>query len=341
MAFASDAEVYIVAALGVVLIFAFALGFGIIPYKVKAFHSSQLLIDLTTSFAAGLYLGFSLAYLLPEAISILLDTYGEHDYPWDYFIVIFAFVMLLFVEKVLLNNPFSFLYKNDLDFLESTSSGNEDDKNSGKSDPKSDEEEAKKHEKENNEPEPNEPQKEEGEGESAPQKPEGPASKEKSEKSEVTLFKMKISSRKNYANILLFGICFKGMLVGIALGVQSKLIRVIHLTLAVLLYKWAEALAISVTLKKTNVEWERAIWMILLNASMPAIGFIFGIMITGFKESLIGIFYALLAGVLFYVASIDILQESFEVKNHIIWKFLSVCLGIFFIILMDLIHLRD
>jgi zinc transporter ZupT len=335
MALSYSVEVSIIAVAGVVLIFLESIIFGLIPFKVRAFHSSQLIIDLTTSFAAGLYLALSLAYLLPEAIDIINKTFGPHDYPWDYFLVVWAFVGLLFLEKVILNNPNSFLYKKEMESFEPEEIQDQPAIPNPETSPEQPPVEGQ--------PTANEEHQEGGEGpNSAEPEPRSEArSQSTPEKSELTLFKESIHKKKNYAWLLFSGVAFKSLLVGIAIGVQTKLIRVIHLVIAVVLYKWAEALAISITLKKTNTALNKALWIVLAFSLMPLGGYLLGIMITGLKESSIGIMYALVAGVLFYVASIDILQESFEKKEHVKTKFVCVCLGILFVIIIDIIDLKD
>lgn len=293
--------------------------FGRIPFKTKLFRSSQTVLDITTSFAGGLFLAFSIAYMLPLSLIILEDSLENiGSYPWPSFIVIGAFLSLLFLEKVILNNPFSFFNKDGL--YETQSHGDHTSIETA-----------------SNASQRNEEDDLSTKAKSLVEKPETVTN----DRIEVVLnegFIKECSQRKNYANFLFTGLCFKSFLTGLTLGVQDRMVRVVHLSIAIMLYKWAESLSVGVAFQKTNHDWKKARKMLAFFALMPACGYAVGMMITGFQPFFLGILLSVLTGVIFYVATIDILQEAFEIKEYVIWKFFSVVLGIAFVLFLDFLE---
>jgi len=70
---------------------------GLLPLRF-ALRNKQFL-HLGDAFAGGIFLSSGLLHLLPEAEQTFLSIYGTHSYPYAQLICIFAFVILLLLER--------------------------------------------------------------------------------------------------------------------------------------------------------------------------------------------------------------------------------------------------
>lgn len=85
----------------VVIFFTGILG-GLSARKVSKSKQSAVLFSLGNSFAGGVFLGAGLIHMLPDA-QATFSTMGDTGYPWSVLICCLGFLLILFLEKVLLN----------------------------------------------------------------------------------------------------------------------------------------------------------------------------------------------------------------------------------------------
>ncbi len=75
---------------------------GLSARKVAESAQSELLFSVGNSFAGGVFLGAGLIHMLPDAQSAF-SIIGNNRYPWSVLICCLGFLLILFLEKVLLN----------------------------------------------------------------------------------------------------------------------------------------------------------------------------------------------------------------------------------------------
>ena len=140
------------------------------------------------------------------------------------------------------------------------------------------------------------------------------------------------TAQTNHPYILLLILSVHSIIAGTALGLEASIAGSFVLLFAVLAHKSFASFALGVSLHGANVDRTRARNLILFFSIMTPLGVAFGAALQSLLESdtiilAEAIFDSLAAGTFLYVATLDILKESFESKQHLLPKFLLVALG--------------
>lgn len=301
----TDTSVNIMRAVACVSIFVVSITFATIPLVSKAFQKSKVIVDIANSFAGGLFIALGLAHILPDSIEIFDDYYEENDitsdFPWPNVIALCSYVSILFLEKVIIGVSASLPH-------------------------------------ELSEEQQTQPQGQLAHEAHSPDEGQGLLAKEKAEKAEVADHSMEHEGDKSqYATILFVGLTLDGFFEGIAMGIQTDFLGIFNLFMAVILHKWAEALALGSAFFNTKTPKTRAMISILLFGTMPTVGIILGILITTLNDIYTGIADALVVGMLLYIATCEVIQEAFKSQNNHNLKITFVCVGVVFVALLDVV----
>ena len=74
---------------------------GILPLKISLSERGKKLLSLGNAFAGGIFLGAGLIHMLPDANENFKIFMGDVDYPFAFLICGLGFLLVLFLEKVL------------------------------------------------------------------------------------------------------------------------------------------------------------------------------------------------------------------------------------------------
>lgn len=88
----------------IILIVLIAQAGAYLALKTKQSRQSQLYLSLGNTFAAGIFLGAGLIHMLPDATEEF-STIVQSDFPFAAFIASLGFLLILFIEKVLIGKP--------------------------------------------------------------------------------------------------------------------------------------------------------------------------------------------------------------------------------------------
>ncbi|MFC1576049.1 ZIP family metal transporter [Candidatus Omnitrophota bacterium] len=75
---------------------------GIISRRVIISKQKEKLFSVGNAFAGGIFLGASLLHMIPDARHGFIAFIPEYDFPWAAFLCACGFVMVLFLQRVLL-----------------------------------------------------------------------------------------------------------------------------------------------------------------------------------------------------------------------------------------------
>lgn len=89
----------IVAALFILLTSVLA---GYAPLRKARLHPNHRFLELGQALGGGVFLGIALFHMLPDAEQTLHDAYGAFSYPYANVLCALGFVVLLFLEKIVL-----------------------------------------------------------------------------------------------------------------------------------------------------------------------------------------------------------------------------------------------
>lgn len=304
----TETSLTIMRVVAMVTIFVVSVIFATIPLVSKAFQKSKVIVDIANSFAGGLFIALGLAHILPESIEIFDDYYEENglsgEFPWPNVIALCSYVAILFLEKVIIGVSASLPHE----LAESPQDQVEDHS-------------------------PEEAQVLLAKGEESTAKQEGSTQKERQSQAVAG----GEHDKSQYGTILLVGLTLDGFFEGIAMGIQTDFIGIFNLYMAVILHKWAEALALGSAFFNTKVPKARAIVYILIFGTMPTVGILLGILITTLNEIYTGIANALVVGMLLYIATCEVIQEAFKSQSNHNVKISFVCVGVIFVALLDVV----
>lgn len=104
-------DLQILKLLAAVVLWAVIFGFGLIPIKWKQVHSNKRAMAYSNCFSGGLFVAIGLIHILPES-HFYLEAQQEHatgknpkqPFPLSYVICLLTFSLLLFIDKIWLNN---------------------------------------------------------------------------------------------------------------------------------------------------------------------------------------------------------------------------------------------
>ncbi|XP_046406515.1 zinc transporter ZIP3-like [Ischnura elegans] len=139
----------------------------------------------------------------------------------------------------------------------------------------------------------------------------------------------KDSSMRNL--IFLFAVSIHSLFEGMALGLQTDTVKILHLFLAVLIHESLVAFALGVNVAKYNLGLLTSLkYIVLVTGSIP-VGIIIGILCgtaTGLYGKIIsGLFQGLAAGIFIHVTFMELLPEEFLSHKNRIYKVLFFFLG--------------
>lgn len=112
------------------MLFTLAFGSGIFPLFFEFDQKNQWILSISNTYAGGLFIGISFLHLLPEAEFSFAQVFGTYNWqsgPWPYMLSLFAYCLLLYLEKVQFadNHMHSHDYE-DSDHSHDTSQGEEE-----------------------------------------------------------------------------------------------------------------------------------------------------------------------------------------------------------------------
>lgn len=343
--------------LTLIILFAVALTFALIPLKLSYFKTNLKLIGVANAFSAGIFLSVALVHLLPESTERFNDISGS-NFPLSFFITILGYSLILFIEKIL------FTQEEDLDDPEhKNEEGSEGDLVLNMS-VKSDSQHISDylHSFKENEGDKNEetfkyffsktgriskmltPGKRSEEtlldhpfekGNSIPGSP----------KNSKEISNPNYSNNSNFANkshhsitsyILVIAFSIHAIFEGVSLGLQNKGFSLLYLFLAISCHKWVEALTIGINFNHSSIEYSDIFKFILIFSSTTPLGIVFGMIFSGKSIFLEGFFFALSSGTFIYISASEVVIEEFSVSKYKKDKFLWFLIGAIFIFVLTL-----
>lgn len=118
------------------------------------------------------------------------------------------------------------------------------------------------------------------------------------------------------AYLLLMALSIHSVLAGLALGAQTQTAGFVVVLVAIVAHKSSAAFALGVNLFRAGLTLRRALWLIVVFATMTPIGILLGTAITAALDArgeqvFEAVFDAIAAGTFLYIASLDIIREEF------------------------------
>lgn len=141
--------------------------------------------------------------------------------------------------------------------------------------------------------------------------------------------------------VLMMALSVHALFEGIAVGLSQTQESVWTLVIAIALHKWAEAMALGISLQKTfsnNIKLV-SILVILFSASTP-LGVFIGILVSGDSAIVEIVFMSLAAGTFTYISCSEVIVEEFSVPKFKAIKMFMFILGAVFITLLT-VYLDD
>ena len=286
----------------IVVLFAMAIGFGIMPYFITSCRTSTKFLGLANAFSGGLFLGIGLFHILPESAEKLE---GLTEAPIAYFIAFASYAIILFVEKIAFDSH-SLVHKHEHGHENIQNSKEEDHKHELEHIQNSEEEHHKQvHEQIQN-----------------------------SEEVRQNANEPKIVNERNEEKpgiipyILLLALGFHGLFEGMALGIQSKIQGTVFLLIAIVAHKWAASLTLGISFVKSKLSKKQLIIMVLIFALIGPVGIALGLILSSTaNEQVEGILLAISTGTFLYIACSEVIIDEFENPNNKYFKFLMFILG--------------
>lgn len=336
--------------LSLIVLFSISLCFALIPIKISSFKTNLKLIGIANAFSAGIFLSVGLIHLLPESIE-KFNEITNSSFPYSFFVAILGYSLILFIEKVLFVQE-----ENELDEQErKNEDASEGDLVLAMS-IKSDSQRISDylHSFKENEGDKNE------ENFKTLFSKNGNISNYMSigKRSEDTLLDHPFdssdehrcimnnfhgNSRENILSnhpitsyILVVAFSVHAIFEGVALGLQSKTIRLLYLFLAIGCHRWVEALTIGINFSHSNVEYGDIIKFILIFSSTTPIGILFGMMCIGHSVFIEGMFFAISSGSFIYISASEVVIEEFSVSKYKKNKFVFFIIGAVLIYIMTM-----
>lgn len=141
-----------------------------------------------------------------------------------------------------------------------------------------------------------------------------------------------MQSGSKHPAVLVISMCIEGFFSGLALGVSEDPSALWAVFAAVVLHKWAEALAVGISfMKKDFGKAKQVIAAILVSLDVP-IGGVVGILAHELNFKVRGVLIAITAGVFIYQGATEIISEEFSHGKNKGVKYLSYAIGFGFMI---------
>lgn len=131
--------------------------------------------------------------------------------------------------------------------------------------------------------------------------------------------------------ILLVAVSIHSLFEGIALGLQTDKVKILHLFLAVLIHETLVAFALGVNIAKLNVGFLQSLkYVLMVTVSIP-IGILLGLLIGTapgiFGDIISGLFQGIAAGIFIHVTFMELLPEEFKSDKSRLLKVLFFFVG--------------
>src|SRR3990167_2759586 len=281
-------------------VFLLTLAFAVIPYYVKSFKSNKTLIGITNCLAGGIFLAAALLHLIPEAIEMYANaTAHNHDHPEKHdpsephdhdhssFPVIPFTIFASFAVILMIDRLL-------LPGHHGASHSHEE-----KEHQHGDQYESLHHD--------HEEQENLAEG--------GSHANGHNHGSSAAPF------------ILLVAMGVHATFEGLALGLRKEFKSFTGFLMAIVFHKWAEALAMGVSLYKGNVPKNKALLYLGAFSLLTPVGIIGGMIFSDAEPKLKSILLVVSSGTFVYIAIAEIISEEFS-GSHKLWhKYLAFWLG--------------
>ena len=88
--------------LAAVVLIAIGVGFGLLPYRISVSADGQRWLRYGNGFAGGVFIGAGLLHLLPDSVEVFSTFSGLPDYPIAFLVAGLGFLLIMFLEQVLL-----------------------------------------------------------------------------------------------------------------------------------------------------------------------------------------------------------------------------------------------
>ena len=138
--------------------------------------------------------------------------------------------------------------------------------------------------------------------------------------------------------ILVVSMCIEGFFSGLALGVSEDSSALWAVFAAVVLHKWAEALAVGISFMKNDFgKTKQVIAAILVSLDTPVGGTV-GMLAHSLNSKVRGVLVAITAGVFIYQGATEIISEEFAHTKNKGVKYLSYAVGFGFMIFVHFLE---
>ena len=119
-----------------------------------------------------------------------------------------------------------------------------------------------------------------------------------------------------------------GLVLGLAMGLDSNTTAVINTAVGVLAHKWADTLALSLVLMRSRTKYISLLYMLPIQSLVCPIGIVIGLLVSSNISAVwLGLALCMTAGFLTYFFASDVVPELFAGDRK--WaKFLLVCAGV-------------
>ena len=146
-------------------------------------------------------------------------------------------------------------------------------------------------------------------------------------------------NRQSFPIVLFLVLSVHSLIAGAAMGLETDFVTSIAIFIAILAHKGTAAFALGVELATEQVPEKRHVRTIALFSCMTPLGIILG---TVFASLFAGetaviterLFDGLAAGIFIYISTLEIIEETFEVKMDPWQKFVLICIGFGFMALI-------
>ncbi len=336
-------------------LFILSAGSSSIPFLSKRFKTNPTLLGLANSLAGGIFLCAGLIHILPEALSMwalgrplssssTVDEHeGEHhtdeelpdaelhdhdhhnhaeeeEFPWIPFTMLCSFILVLFVDRVLLPGHDA-VGHNHGDHAGHDHAGHSHSN--------------KVHDHQDHENIPDQPQ-------STEQVPIINKAQVQINQSEVSpaptsiqaavpkdsLIKIEETKKNRFAPytiIIAFGV--HAAFEGLALGLMEETAGFLGFLAAVCFHKWVESLAVGINLLKSKVGIIHRIIAIVIFALLTPIGVIIGLLIDDSNNKAKAIILSISGGTFLYIAIAEVVAEEFTKPQGRIYRFIAFLIG--------------
>eukprot|EP01091_Cochliopodium_minus_P000966 TRINITY_DN10856_c0_g1_i1.p2 TRINITY_DN10856_c0_g1~~TRINITY_DN10856_c0_g1_i1.p2 ORF type:complete len:311 (+),score=85.21 TRINITY_DN10856_c0_g1_i1:1016-1948(+) len=281
-------------------------------------------------FSGGLFFGLGFVHLLPES-SLVISAYFNTEKQIAFLVAPVGFFLIWMIEKVILNKEpekdvmeMETFKKDKLSYISLNENKDLEDSLMGSQDQLlvNDKEKDTKKEKDTEKEKHNE-KKEHGHGHGH---------------GHSHGVVVDTSSNANIIGslFLMFMISLHSIIEGITLGIQTSVVKLTPILIAIMSHKWGDSLAFGVNLTKMETTFKKYIIVILLTSLTTPVGVVIGALVSiSIPESVSAVVSAFIlafaAGSFLYISLFDILLTEFSNPSQKWAKFFFLILGITFI----------